>query len=71
MRAYKYWDVEESHNIEHNNEKEKLKEEYVRRLRPILNKELSRKNKMPAIEMLTIPVLRYSFRIINWHEEEI
>jgi hypothetical protein len=36
MKAYKYLGVEENHNIEHKNEKEKLKE-YVRRLRLILN----------------------------------
>jgi hypothetical protein len=33
MKAYKYLGVEENHNIEHKNEKEKLKKEYVRRLR--------------------------------------
>jgi hypothetical protein len=32
MKAYKYLGVEENHNIEHKNEKEKLKE-HVRRLR--------------------------------------
>jgi hypothetical protein len=41
MKAYKYLGVEESHNIEHKNEKEKLKKEYVRRLRLILNTDLS------------------------------
>jgi hypothetical protein len=41
-----YLGVEENHNIEHKNEKEKLKEEYVRRLRLILNIELSAKNKI-------------------------
>jgi hypothetical protein len=36
-----------------------------------LNKELSAKNKMQAIGSLAVPVLRYSFGIINWHQEEI
>jgi hypothetical protein len=57
--------------MEHKNEKEKLKKEYVRRLRSILNAELSAKNKMQAIGSLTVPVVRYSFGIINWHQEEI
>jgi hypothetical protein len=35
------------------------------------NKELSATNKMQAIGSLAIPVLRYSFGIINWHQEEI
>jgi uncharacterized protein YgfB (UPF0149 family) len=51
MKAYKYLGVEENHNIEHKNEKEKLKE-YVRRLRLILYKELSKRNKMQAFWIL-------------------
>jgi hypothetical protein len=63
--------VAENSNIEHKNEKEKLKQEYARRLRLVLNTELSAKNKMKAIGSLAVPVLRYSFGIINWHQEEI
>jgi hypothetical protein len=48
-----------------------LKKEYIRRLRLILNTELNAKNKMQATGSLAIPVLRYSFGIINWHQEEI
>jgi hypothetical protein len=48
-----------------------LKKEYIRRLRLILSTELSEKNKMQAIGSLAIPVLRYSFGNINWHQEEI
>jgi hypothetical protein len=71
MKAYKYLGVEENHNIEHKNEKVKLKKEYVRRLRLILNAELSAKNKMQAIGSLAVQVPRYSFGIINWQQEEI
>jgi hypothetical protein len=71
MKACKYLGVAENHNIEHINEKEKLKKEYARRLRLILSIELSTKNKMQAIGSLAVPVLTYSFGIINWHEEEI
>jgi hypothetical protein len=45
--------------------------EYIRRLRLILNTDLNAKHKMQAIGSLAIPILRYSFEIINWHEEEI
>jgi hypothetical protein len=44
---------------------DRLKKEYVRRLRLILSTDLSAKNKMQAIGSLAIPVLRYSFGIIN------
>jgi hypothetical protein len=69
MKVYKYLGVAENHNIEHKNEKEKLKKEYVWRLRLTLNTELSAKNKMQATGSLVVPVLRYSFRIINRHQE--
>jgi hypothetical protein len=68
IKAYKYLGVAENHNIELKNEKVKLKE-YVRRLRLILSTELSARNKMQATGSLTVPVLRYSFGIINWHQE--
>jgi hypothetical protein len=60
-------------DIEYKNEKETLKNEYVRRLRLILNTELSvkKKNKMKAIGTLAEPVIIYSFGIINWNQEEI
>jgi hypothetical protein len=51
MKAYKYFDIEESHNMEHKNKKETLKK-YVRRLRLLLKSEPSPKNKMKAIETL-------------------
>jgi uncharacterized protein YgfB (UPF0149 family) len=65
MKEYKYLGVEESHNKEHKKEKDRLKKEYIRRLKLILSTELSAKNKMQAIGSLAIPVLRYSFGIIN------
>jgi hypothetical protein len=37
----------------------------------ILKTELSAKNKIQAIGSLAVAVLRYSFVIINWHQEEI
>jgi hypothetical protein len=46
VKAYKYLGVEDKHSIEHKNEKEKLKKEYVRRLRLFLNTDLSAENKM-------------------------
>ena len=70
-KAYKYLGIEESFDIQHKDEKEKLKKEYLRRLRLVLGTELSAKNKIQAIGSLAVPVLRYSFGIINWHQEEL
>jgi hypothetical protein len=62
-----YLGVEQNHNIEYKNEKEKL--ECVMRQKIILNTQLSTKNEMQAYGLLAVPVLRYSFGIINWHQE--
>ena len=70
-KAYKYLEIEESFDIQHKNEKEKLKKEYLRRLRLVLGTELSAKNKIQAFGSLAVPVLRYSFGIVNWHQEEL
>jgi hypothetical protein len=51
--------------------KERLKKEYTRGLRMVLKSELNAKNKIIAIGALAVPVLRYSFGIINWRLGEI
>jgi len=51
--------------------KERLKQEYSRRLRMILKSELNVRNKITAIGALAVPVLRFSFSIINCRTEEI
>jgi len=51
--------------------KERLKQEYGKRLRMILKSELNARNKITAIGALAVPVLRYSCGIINWRIEEI
>ena len=51
--------------------KERLKQEYSRRLRMILKSELNARNKITAIGALAVTVLRYSFGTINWKIEEI
>jgi hypothetical protein len=51
--------------------KGRLKQEYNRRLRMILKSELNARNKITAIGALAVPVLGYSFGIINWRIEDI
>jgi hypothetical protein len=57
--------------LSHNNNNNNNITTTTTRLRLILSTELSSKNKMQAIGSLTVPVPRYSFGIINWHQEEI
>ena len=68
-KAYKYLGIEQSYDTQHKNEKEKLKKEYFKRLRLVLGTELSAKNIIQAIGSLAVPVLRYSFGIVNWHQK--
>jgi glutaredoxin len=70
-KASKYLGIEESFDIQHKNEKEKLKKEYLRRLRLVLGTELNAKNEIQANGSLAVPVLTYSFGIFNWHQEEL
>jgi len=70
-KMYEYLGIEESEGIQHQQLKERLKQEYSRRLRMILKSELNARNKITAIGALAVPVLRYSFGIINWRTEEI
>jgi hypothetical protein len=49
---------------------ERLKQEYNRRLRMILKSELNARNKITAIGALAVPVLGYSFGVINWRTED-
>jgi len=70
-KTYKYLRIEESEGIQHQQMKERLKQEYSRRSRMILKSELNARNKITAIGALAVPVLRYSFGIINWRTEEI
>ena len=67
-KTYKYFGIEESEGIQYQKMKEILKREYNRRLRMILKSELNARKKITA---LAVPVLRYSFGIINWRTEEI
>ena len=69
-KTYKYLGTEESEGIHHQQMKERLQMEYTRKLRMILKSVLNAKDDTTAITVLAIPVLRYSFRIINRRLEE-
>ena len=51
--------------------KEKIRKEYYRRIRLVLKSELNAANRMDAINTLVVPVVTYSFNIINWKMEEL
>jgi hypothetical protein len=57
--------------MDHKNEKEKLKKQYSRTLKLVLNTELSTKNKIQIIVSLAILILRCNFGLINYNKEEL
>ena len=69
--VYKYLGINEGDGIQHAAMKRKLRLEYYRRIRLVLRTELNSKNKITAINSLAVPVVQYSFNIINWTLEDI
>ena len=70
-KVYKYLGVDESSSIQHATMKQKLKKEFVRKTQLILKTESNSKNRIIAIKILTIPVITYSFNIIDWNLIEV
>ena len=69
--AYKYLGVNEGKGIQHNAMKEKIRKEYYRRIRLVMKTELNSRNRIQAINALAVPVVQYSFNIINWNLSEL
>ena len=69
--VYKYLSVDESDGIQRSKMKEKIRKEYNRRVRLILRTELNGRNKIEAINSLAVPVVQYSFGIIDWKISEL
>ena len=69
--TYKYLGVNEGDGIQHAKMKEKIRKECIRRVRSIMKTELNSKNRVTAINTLAIPVVSYSFNIINWNLSEL
>lgn len=71
IEIYKYLGIAEKDEIQHADMKTEIQKEYQRRTRLILSTELNAKNKIHAINSLAVPVMQYSFGIINWKKPEI
>ena len=67
----KYLGVHASDGIQHNKMKQKIRKEYLRRVRLILRTELSGRIKKEAVNGIAFPVLQYSFSCINWKITEL
>ena len=69
--TYKYLGIEKGDGIDNSQLKDKLVKEYYCQVWQILKTELISKNNITAINTLAVPVLVYSFGIVNWLRQEI
>ena len=69
--SYKYLGIEENASIEHKHMRDKIKKEYLSRLKKICRSDLTTKNKITAINQLAVPVVTYGFGIIDWPQYEL
>ena len=51
--------------------KVKIRKEYKRRIKLVLKSELNARNKIAAINILAVPVILYSYGVIDWKWDEI
>jgi len=68
---YKYLGIEENAGIEHKRMRESVGKEYLKRTKRICKTQLTNKNKIVAINQLAVPVLNYSFGVVDWPQNEI
>ena len=63
--------MEKRDGTDHHIMKAKIQKEYKGRIRLVLKSELNARNKIAAINTLAVPVVFYSYRVINWKLNEI
>ena len=69
--TYKYLGIEEGEGVQHHKMKVKIRNEYKRRINLVLKSELNARNKIAAINTLAVPVILYSYGVIDWKLDEI
>ena len=63
--------MEEGEGVQHHQMKVKIKKEYKQQIKLVLNSELNARNRIAAINTLAVPVVLYSYGIIDWKLNEI
>ena len=69
--TYKYLRMEEGEGVQHHKMKVKIRKECKRRIKLVLKSELKARNKIAAINTLAVPVILYSYGVIDWKLDEI
>ena len=69
--TYKYLEMEEGEGVQHHKIMVKIRKEYKRRIKLVLKSELNARNKIATINNLVVPVILYSYGVIDWKLDEI
>ena len=69
--TYKYLGMEEGEGVQHYKMKVKIRKEFKRRIKLVLKSELNARNKIAVINTLAVPVILYSYGVIDWKLDEI
>ena len=68
---YKFLGVNETNGIQHTTMKEEIRKECYITVWDIFETEPNSANQIQAINILAIPVVTYSFNIVNWNLSDI
>ena len=69
--GYKYLGILEADGIKHDEMKQQLKKEYIRRVRNVLKSKLNGGNIISAINSRAVSIVRYGAGIIKWTKNEL
>ena len=69
--GYKYLGILEADGVKHEEMKDQLEKEYVRRVRNMLKSKLSGGNIITAINLKAVSIIRYGAGIISWTKMEL
>jgi hypothetical protein len=70
-KEYKYLGVLEADDIKHNDMKEKIQQEYTKRIKKVLKSKLNSGNLFKAINTWGVSLYRYGAGIIEWTKDEL
>ena len=69
--GYKYLGILEADDVKHNDMKQSISKEYLRRIRKILKSKLNGGNVVSAINSRAVSLIRHGAGIIKWSKEEL
>lgn len=69
--CYKYLGILEADSIKHKKMKERIRQEYLRRVRKVLKSNLNAGNAIQAINVWAVSSFRYSAGVVDWTKAEL